>query len=324
VSEVTEGDVSYACMRAFVDQLAHHGVRLACIAPGSRSAPLVIALARHGGIDVRVHLDERAAAFYALGRAKATGEPAIVACTSGTAAANFLPAVVEASQGCVPLIVLTADRPPELRGTGANQTIVQPDLYGVYPRWAVDAPVPAVSEGAARAWRELAARAFTAAAGWPAGPVHVNLPFREPLVPTGAAPDLGSDAAMSVELPRVPDPDPSDVAWLADEVARTERGVVIATTLPHAAPSVSALARAAGYPFFAEPMSGLRTPGGALAAGQAVLSAAQLGQPDLVVQFGPPPLSRASQALIAAARTFVVAEPHGRPADAWGTAARRR
>src|SRR5690349_13672246 len=128
------GDVSLACARALVDALAGGGVRHACVSPGSRSTPLALALSRDERVAVHVHLDERSSAFVALGMTKATGAPVSLACTSGTAAAEYLPAVVEASQSRSPLVVLTADPPPRLRGTGANHTIDQTDLYGRYGR----------------------------------------------------------------------------------------------------------------------------------------------------------------------------------------------
>ena len=152
------GDVSLACATALVDALVARGVRDACVSPGSRSTPLALALARDERIRVHVHLDERSGAFFALGLAKATGAPVALACTSGTATAEYFPAIVEASQARVPLVVLTADRPPRLRGTGANQTIDQRELYGRYARAYVEPPVPE-SLGDAEAWFDAGLRA---------------------------------------------------------------------------------------------------------------------------------------------------------------------
>jgi 2-succinyl-5-enolpyruvyl-6-hydroxy-3-cyclohexene-1-carboxylate synthase len=182
-------EVSTACARTLVDELARAGLTDAVLAPGSRSAPLALALADDDRIRLHVHLDERSAAFFALGAAKASGRPTLVLCTSGTAAAHFHPAVLEADHSRVPLIVCTADRPAELRATGAPQTTDQVHLYGAAVRFFAD--IPADGAPAARAaWRPIAARLWAEAAGPPAGPVHLNVAFREPLVPMGD--DAGS------------------------------------------------------------------------------------------------------------------------------------
>ena len=175
------------------DELARCGLREVVVAPGSRSTPLAMAfweLERAGRVRLHVRIDERSAGFTALGLAKASRRPVAVLCTSGTAAANFHPAVIEADESAVPLLVLTADRPPELRGTGASQTIDQVKLYGSAVRWYAEAGVPERRTGMAGYWRSLACRAWANAAGALGtlpGPVHLNLPLRDPLVPDALA-----------------------------------------------------------------------------------------------------------------------------------------
>ena len=186
---------THVLLRGFADELVRSGVRHACTSPGSRSTPLVLSLVRDGRLTVHSHVDERAAAFFALGIAKASGVPAVIACTSGTAAANFLPAVIEAHEAGVPLLVLTADRPPELREVGAGQAIDQLKLYGSAVRWFFEV---GTHDAAAEPWmRALACRAVHAtlgAAGRP-GPVHLNFPLREPLVaPVELPPGRGGRA----------------------------------------------------------------------------------------------------------------------------------
>jgi 2-succinyl-5-enolpyruvyl-6-hydroxy-3-cyclohexene-1-carboxylate synthase len=314
MTEPAAGDVAFTCMAQFVDELARGGVDAVCISPGSRSTPLALAFARHGSFDVRVHLDERSAAFFALGRARATRTPVALVCTSGTATANYLPAIVEASESHLPLLALTADRPPSLRGTGANQTIDQRDIYGRFVRLFVDAEVPRAHQGAAAQWRALARRALEAAA---TGPVHINLPFDEPLVPSGDRVEIGSSEPQLSHHSPSPVPDVAAVVdALSSQPRAIERGVIIAGQIGDDAEPVAALAGHLGWPLIAEPLSGLRLPGRALAAGQALLSDDRFAAEhpcDVVIQFGGAQTTRSTQRLVSAAdRLIVVGE---RPAD---------
>jgi 2-succinyl-5-enolpyruvyl-6-hydroxy-3-cyclohexene-1-carboxylate synthase len=180
---------NYVWTYTFVQALAQAGLRHVVIAPGSRSTPLTMAFAQHPDIRVYSHIDERGAAFMALGLALAEDAPAAVVCSSGTAAANFFPAIVEAHYAHVPLLVLTADRPHELRDSGANQTVDQVKLYGDHVLWSVDVALPEANppDVALRNLRSLAARAYALADGMPKGAVHLNFPFRKPLEPTEVA-----------------------------------------------------------------------------------------------------------------------------------------
>ena len=249
---------------AFVDELARSGVRHACVCPGSRSTPLALLLRRHRDIRVWTHLDERSAAFFALGMAKALREPVAVVSTSGTAAVNFAPAVAEARYGRVPLIVLTADRPPELREVGANQTIDQVRLYGTHVKWSVEAALPESGEDAVRYVRFLACRAAALASSDTPGPVHVNFPFREPLVPVSGTAPMGRDADGQTPYVTVRQaarrPDPADLADLAAGLRDAHRGLIVCgprddAGLPEA---VMSLARELGYPVLADVLSQLR------------------------------------------------------------------
>src|SRR3990170_5427749 len=183
-------NATYAYIGAFIDELVRAGVRHLVLCPGSRSTPLAVSADRHPGMHVWTLIDERSAGFFALGLARGLREPAALLSTSGTAAANLLPAVVEARYGRGPLVVLTADRPHELRERGANQTIDQIKLYGTHAKWFVEAAVPEASDAMLRYARSLACQAVATAQEGTAGPVHLNFPLREPLVPSRTPEEL--------------------------------------------------------------------------------------------------------------------------------------
>ena len=301
-------DVTQSFAATFVDELAAQGVDFACISPGSRSAPLAIALQRHPKIRVFVHIDERSGSFFGVGLAKGTGKPVVLLCTSGTAAAEFHAAVVEAFHSGTPLIVLTADRPPELRDVGANQSIDQQRLYGTAVRWFFDPGPPVESAGAPRQWRRLAARAYAEAAG---GPVHVNLPFREPLVPTpGELPVPLGTAGQAISAGRSL-PTPGQVTTLASALQRAQRPLIVAGEMRDGDRLAPALSRL-GLPVLAEPSSQLRRAetGAAVESYEALLRAGWSLQhgPDLVVSIGGTPTSKVLGAWLAAASapTFLI------------------
>ncbi|HEY8840470.1 MAG TPA: 2-succinyl-5-enolpyruvyl-6-hydroxy-3-cyclohexene-1-carboxylic-acid synthase [Candidatus Dormibacteraeota bacterium] len=301
-------DVTQSFAATFVDELAAQGVDFACISPGSRSAPLAIALQRHPKIRVFVHIDERSGSFFGVGLAKGTGKPVVLLCTSGTAATEFHSAVVEASHSRTPLIVLTADRPPELRDVGANQSIDQQHLYGTAVRWFFDPGAPVESASGPRQWRRLAARAYAEAAG---GPVHINLPFREPLVPTpGELPAALGTAGQAISAGRTV-PTPGQVTTLASALQRAQRPLVIAGEMRDGDRLAPALARL-GLPVLAEPSSQLRRAetGAAVESYEALLRAGWSLQhgPDLVVSLGGAPTSKVLGAWLAAASapTFLI------------------
>ncbi len=232
-------------------------MREACTSPGSRSTPLILPLVRHGWIRCFSHIDERSAGFFAIGAAKASGRPVAITCTSGTAAANFAPAVHEAREGGVPLIVLTADRPPELREVGAGQVIDQVKLYGDAVKWFAEVGNHDATPDRLRWMRSLAFRAVWRALDGRPGPVHLNFPLRDPLIPPADLPPDTSGRArvapfIGVERPR------DDVAGRPVEVVRDRRrGVVVAGT--GAGPAAASYAAGAGFPLLADPLSGART-----------------------------------------------------------------
>jgi 2-succinyl-5-enolpyruvyl-6-hydroxy-3-cyclohexene-1-carboxylate synthase len=260
-----------ALASAMVEELARCGVRRAVLSPGSRSTPLALALWRQPAIEVTVLLDERSAGFFALGTALATQTPAAVLCTSGSAAANLHPAVIEADEAGVPLIVLTADRPPELRGIGAGQTIDQLKLYGGAVRWFCEVGTHDADDDGLLHFRSVACRAYAAAAGDPRpGPVHLNVPWREPLAPIPVDGDVRATDPLALDgrgerpltavTPAIASAPGALMDELAARLAAAPRGLIVAgrQTDPSLAEPIAELAGAAGYPLLAEPTSQLR------------------------------------------------------------------
>lgn len=293
-----------------VDELVRAGLRHVCLAPGSRNTPLVLAFARHPGVQVSSHLDERSAAFFALGLALATGMPAAVVCTSGSAAANFLPAIVEAHQSGVPLLALTADRPHELRDSGANQTIDQVKMFGSFARWSVDMALPEATPPAVvlRNLRTLAARAMAVAGGPPGSVVHLNLPFRAPLEPTPVAGDLSDPPAEA--QPRAAGAPFTRIAVatevaapeeITDEIAAIlnhhERGLIICGPRcpgDDFGALVAELSRRTGYPVLADGVSGVRFGYPEVLGGYEtfLFGTPDVPPPEVVVRFGAVPTSK--------------------------------
>ncbi|GAB3354947.1 2-succinyl-5-enolpyruvyl-6-hydroxy-3-cyclohexene-1-carboxylic-acid synthase [Modestobacter lapidis] len=306
---------STAFARVLVDELVRGGVTDAVLAPGSRSAPVALALAAAetaGRLRLHVRIDERTAAFLALGLAKAAGRPVPVLTTSGTATAHLHAAVLEASHSGVPLLALTADRPPELRGTGANQTVDQPGLYGGAARWAVDVGVPEAGreEQQNRYWRSLVARALLVARGdlsADPGPVHLNMALREPLMP-GAEPPAALEGPWAGRADGAPWTAARPTADAAPAPARRRpRTLVVAGDGPAGWGRVAADDAAGVLPVVAEPSSGAwgrdAVRGGVLLLGAPEWLAEH--RPDRVVVVGRPTLSRPVAALLADPRVEV-------------------
>jgi 2-succinyl-5-enolpyruvyl-6-hydroxy-3-cyclohexene-1-carboxylate synthase len=307
---------THVLLRAFADELVRSGVDHACTSPGSRSAPLVLALVRDGRLTVHSHVDERAAGFFALGIAKASGVPAVITCTSGTAAANFLPAVIEAHEAGVPLLVLTADRPPELREVGAGQAIDQLKLYGSAVRWFFEV---GTHDASAEPWmRALACRAVHAtlgAAGRP-GPVHLNFPLREPLVAPVELP-AGTGGRDDGEPWLRRRPAPGRAEDLSEWVAANPRGVIVAGRAeqgqPALAEAIVRFAGAAGWPLLADPLSWARRGDAAIAHYDALLRS-QSFPATAVLRVGDLPTSKPLRAWLASLDAEQVAFE---PAGAW-------
>jgi len=277
------GNANATACATLVDEWIRCGVRHAVVSPGSRSTPIAIAVAERDELAVHVVHDERVAAFVALGLGL-DGVPAVLLCTSGTAAANFHPAVVEAGLSNVPIIVATADRPPEQRRIGSPQTIDQLDLYGRSVRWFHDAQVP--DEAEPSSWRPLAQRVFASAAG---GPVHLNLPFREPLL--GVADDLPEPISPALPVPPgIASGGPVDARF------DRQRGVIVAGGRHGiAVTEIAALAARLGWPVLADPTSRCRSFEQSITAFDSLLrhnDFAEAHAPEIVIRFGRPPASK--------------------------------
>ena len=314
---------TFAPLQAFVDELARCGMRHAVTCPGSRNAPLVLTLAAQPEIEAISVTDERSAGFVALGMAKASGHPVAVTVTSGTAGANLMPAVVEAWEAHVPLIVLTADRPPELRDVGAGQAIDQIKLYGSFAKWFVEVGNHEPGRATAIHHRALACRAWATAIGGRPGPVHLNFPLREPLAPT---PDAGLSPAdwdgrrgdrpwVELWAPNAGEFEVADA--LAAELGDSPRGVVVCGgTAERIAEPAARLAAATGWPLLAEPTSGVRCGphdrSHVVAHYDVLLRHAEWAaahRPDVVLRVGATPTSKPLRAWIARSRQVVV-DPH--------------
>jgi 2-succinyl-5-enolpyruvyl-6-hydroxy-3-cyclohexene-1-carboxylate synthase len=308
---------AYLYAVAFVDELQRAGLQNVVICPGSRSTPLAMAFAAQSAIRTWVHVDERSAAFFGLGMAKQSRQPVALLCTSGTAAANFLPALVEATLSHVPLLVLTADRPHELRDNGAPQSIDQNRLYGSFAKWFGEVALPEATDAAFRYIRTIADRAVAAAQAIPAGPVHLNFPFREPLtpepIPEQSLPPVeqrdriawqgrpGNAPYTDVHDAPLGAPENETIGNLWHLISKAQRGLIIVGPIddPTLIEPLLELAQHLGYPILADPLSQLRcgvnNRSMVLTSYDAFLrsdSFVESAQPELIIRFGAMPTSK--------------------------------
>jgi 2-succinyl-5-enolpyruvyl-6-hydroxy-3-cyclohexene-1-carboxylate synthase len=329
-----------ALASAFVEELARGGVRRVVVSPGSRSTPLAVALWRAPEIEVTVILDERSAAFFALGAAQASGEPVALLCTSGTAVANYHPAVCEADESALPLLVLSADRPPELRGVGAGQTIDQIKVFGSSVRWFCEVGTHGADDEGLLHYRSVACRALAAARGETRpGPVHLNLPWREPLAPVAVEGAVTATDPLALEgregrpLTAVTRVDLEPSTFLLEEVAGhigdAISGVIIAGRQldPDLREPLAHLARVSGFPILAEPTSQLRCGphdrSRVITTYDLLLRDERFARsvvPELVLRFGEMPTSKPLRAWLAASGADqIVVDPLG----GWNEPSRR-
>jgi 2-succinyl-5-enolpyruvyl-6-hydroxy-3-cyclohexene-1-carboxylate synthase len=307
---------TYLLLRAFCDEIARCGMEDACTAPGSRCTPIVLSLVREERIRCWSHIDERCAGFFALGAGKRSGRPVAVTCTSGTAAANLAPAVIEARHARVPLIVLTADRPPELREVGAGQTIDQLKIYGDAVKWFFEVGVGDATPAALRFVRTLACRAYWTAVEGPPGPVHLNFPLREPLVLDRPLPLPDDDTGRAGARPYVTF-DSGGPGAPAGGAPPSGRIVIVAGSDRDAA-SARELARFAArtrIPLLADPLSGARRGEAAVAHYDLLLRDPEFAaahQPQFVIRTGDLPTSKPLRAWLAGLDTAQIAfDPDG-------------
>ncbi|NNC40824.1 MAG: 2-succinyl-5-enolpyruvyl-6-hydroxy-3-cyclohexene-1-carboxylic-acid synthase [Acidimicrobiia bacterium] len=305
---------NYAATVPFVEALARLGLRHAAITPGSRNTPLAFAFAANPEVADSSHHDERSAAFFALGMARSTRQPVALVCTSGTAAAEYLPAIIEGRNARIPLIVLTADRPPETRDVGAPQTIDQHGMYGRAVKWSYEAPVPEANPDIVNAFTALAGRAWSAAVDAPMGPVHLNLPFRDPLVPVVVPGDVPDDLPEPVFPSYSPPPPATPAVELVERVFNSlisKKTVIVAgpTNDPDFAAPASDLATRAQIPIIADPLSGLRAGNhpltNVISTGDWLARRGDLDdalRPELVIRFGATPTSKSLTNWLAANR----------------------
>lgn len=321
-----------ALASAFAEELERGGLTHAVVSPGSRSTPLALALWRRPGIEVTVIVDERSAGFFALGAAQATGSPVALLCTSGTAAANYHPAICEADESALPLLVMTADRPPELRGIGVGQTIDQIKLYGSSVRWFCEVGTQEADDDGLMHYRATACRALATAKGEPRpGPVHLNFALREPLAPVAVEGAVTATDPLALQgrdkrpLTAVTPIDLEPSTFLLDEVAGhigdAIAGVIVAGRQldPELREPLTHLARVSGFPILAEPTSQLRC--GPHDRSQVITTYDQLLReehfahsvvPDLVLRFGELPTSKPLRAwLTASGADQIVVDPYG-------------
>jgi len=275
---IKAANAGQAFARASVDEWIRCGLTHVCLSPGSRSTPLALAFAERPEIQLHVLIDERSSSFLALGIAKRIRRPVAVVTTSGTAAANLYPAVVEAKQSTTPLLVITADRPPELRDTGANQAIDQIKLYGGYPKWFHEVGVPEAAPGMPEYWRSTACRAYHSSEIFPPGPVHLNVALREPFIPGPEDPEFPypldgrpGGRPWSIVTGRRSLPPDDEVLRLAEEIAGSEKGLIVAGACEVDPQPIVDLAAAAGWPLLAEPHSNARYGPTAVSAYEALL-----------------------------------------------------